>query len=221
MTEHMSSKNKACHSDVRRFVADEGAVKESGLHEETRSVLHALLFEPISDRGKSEPCFSCRMTENPSNGRQDVSFHLNECALFVRIAARLCKLLNGRHAIFGIFEFGCNPESSAANELIVLLEDNALGYISVDNVNGKIQSLWTQTMLLMDLNKKVDEIWSHVPLQLRLHIDEFDVWVCSNLHVIHVFLHIITVFGFHEIQQLAFVKHLLLRALRRKQSLRW
>jgi hypothetical protein len=54
----------------------------------------------------------------------------------------------------------------------VLLVDDPFRDVSVDNVEREVEDFGTESELLVDLDEEVDEVWSHVPLEFGLHVDE-------------------------------------------------
>lgn len=84
-------------------------MEQGDFHEKARGVLDPLLLETIPDGRQPQPSFCCWMAENPANGGKDVTFHLDEGAFFIRVAASSGKLLHSWHAIFGILELGRDP----------------------------------------------------------------------------------------------------------------
>jgi hypothetical protein len=151
-------------------------MEEGDLHDEARSVLNALFFQAVTHGCQSKPRLCCWVAEDPANGRKNVAFHLNESALFVRITARGSQLLDCWHAIFCVFELGSDPkcgakrrkrmslneavgasqENAPSDQLVVLLEDDALGHVAVDNVHGEVERLGSKRVLLVDFDEEVD-----------------------------------------------------------------
>lgn len=70
--------------------------------------------------------------------------------------------------MFGIAVLGRNPQTGAAHQLIVSLEDNAFAAVPIDNVNRQVQGVAGQLQAQMGFNQKVQQVRSHVPLQLGL-----------------------------------------------------
>ena len=99
-----------------------------------------------------------------------MAFHLNEGGFFICVAADLNKVLYRRDTFFGILKFCSDPESCTANKLVVLDVDDATGNVAIDDVEGEIQCLWTETECEMNLNEKVDKTRAHVPSDFRLLI---------------------------------------------------
>jgi hypothetical protein len=126
------------------------------------------------DASKTQPRLCSRVSEDPVYGRQNVSLHLDKGALVVGAAAHLSELGDGGHPVLGVLELGGDPEGRTADELVVFLIYNAARDVAIDEVECEVESFRAQTVLLVDLDEKVDEIRSHVPLQLGLHIDELD-----------------------------------------------
>lgn len=48
------------------------------------------------------------------------------------------------------------------------LEDNAFAAVPIDNIDGQVQRVAGQLQAQMGFNQKVQQVWSHVPLQLGL-----------------------------------------------------
>lgn len=55
----------------------------------------------------------------------------------------------------------------------MFLVDDALGYVSIDDVEREVEDFGAETELLMDFDEEVDEVGTHVPLEFGLHVDEF------------------------------------------------
>jgi hypothetical protein len=56
----------------------------------------------------------------------------------------------------------------------VLLVYDPLGDVSVNEVDGEVEDLGSESALLMDLDKELDEEGTHVPLELGLHLHQLD-----------------------------------------------
>jgi hypothetical protein len=54
----------------------------------------------------------------------------------------------------------------------MLLVDDPLGDISIDNVEREVENFGTESELLVDLDEKVDQVRTHVPLKFGLHVDK-------------------------------------------------
>ena len=74
-----------------------------------------------------------------------------------------------------------DPEGSAADELVVLLEDDALGDVAVDDVHCEVEDLGPEPELLVDLDEEIDEVRLHVRLELGLELHADEVGHCDAL----------------------------------------
>lgn len=139
-------------------------MKEGDLHDEPRDVLRSLLLELTGDAGETEPCLGRRVPDDPVDRREDVALHLDEGALVVRATAHLAQLGHGGDAVLGVLELRSDPKRCAPDELVVLLEHDALRDVAVDNVEREVERLGSKAELLVDFDEEVDEVWPHVPL---------------------------------------------------------
>lgn len=111
LAEHEPRKHQRTDCNVRRLECDEGTVEEGDFHQKARDVLDPLLLQSKAHRCQPQPCFCRWMTQDPANSGKDVTLHLNEGTLFVRVAASLGKLLHCRYTVLGVFKFSSDPES--------------------------------------------------------------------------------------------------------------
>lgn len=108
------------------------------------------------------------MAESPLDSRKNMAFHLYEGGFLVSISADGDEVLDRWHAVLGLLELGGNPEGGATNKLIVLYVYNAAGDVSIDDVESKIKRFGSQAEGKVNLDKKVYQTRSHVPLDLWL-----------------------------------------------------
>lgn len=175
LAEHVPRKQQRRHGDVGGVILDELAVEEGELHEEAGDVLGAGVLDGAGDAGKAQPGFGGRVPDDPLDGREDVTLHLDERLLIVRVGAHLDEFRQGWNAVLCVLELGGDPQRSAADELVVLLEDDALRDIAVDDVEGEVEGFGSQAVLKVNLDEEVDKEATHVPLELRLLVDEVGV----------------------------------------------
>lgn len=174
LAEHEASEEEGGDGELGGLEGDVLLVEESDLHHETRDVLRSLLLDLPRHARQPQPRLRRRVPHDPVDRRQDVTLHLDERALVVRPAAHLAQLWHRRHAIFGVLKLGRDPERRAADELVVLFEDDALRNVAVDDVEGEVERFRSKAMLLVDLDEEVDEVGAHVPLELGLLVDKVD-----------------------------------------------
>jgi hypothetical protein len=125
------SEHDGTGSDVVGLDTNMVSVVEGDLHEEPGNILGPLFFTSFLVE-QSQPSFGSRMTKSPSDGSEDVTFHLNESILVVCLAAHFRQLLDEGYLVFGLFKLGGGPHGSATNQLVMLLVDDSLRYVSVD-----------------------------------------------------------------------------------------
>ena len=97
-----------------------------------------------------------------------------------------------------VLELCSDPEGRAADELVVLFEDNPPGDVSVDDVDGEVEGFWAETGVGVDLNKEVDKVAAHAPVELRLGVDEGEVAEGLHFHEVHVVADVLKVLGLVE-----------------------
>lgn len=175
LAEHVAREEEGGHGDVRLVAADELAVEERELHEEARDVLGARLLDRARHAREAQPRLGGRVPDDPADRLEDVTLHLDEGALVVRVAAHVDELWQRRHAVLGVLELGGDPQRGAPDELVVLLEDDALRDVAVDDVEREVERLGAEVLLEVDLDEEVDEVRAHVPPQLGLLVDEVGV----------------------------------------------
>lgn len=116
-----------------------------------------------------------RGTDGPVEGVEDMHLHLSEHAGVVEATAHVAKLVYLRHPVLLVPVLGGNQESGTAHQLVVLLVDDTPGAVSVEEVDGKEQSLGEQREGGVGFDEKVDEVRPHEPLNLALHVDEIGI----------------------------------------------
>lgn len=166
----MSRQRQSSQGDGGGRVFDELSVEQSDLHEEARNVLDLHVLRNRTTTHQPKPSFGRRMSQGPLDGRQDVSLHLDESRLLVRIATDAGEVLHSGNALLGVFKLGGNPQSSTPNQLIVLDVDDPTRNVSVNDVERQIKRLGSKPEGEVDLNKKVDKTGAHVPANFGLLI---------------------------------------------------
>lgn len=151
-------------ADVRRHVADFAVV---------------LLISP--DDGLEE--VDGGVANVPLQSVEDMHFHLREHACIVKAAAHVVELVDLWHTVLLVAILGSNQQCCTANELVMLLVDNPLRAVSVEEVDGQEQRFPQQRKGCMCLNQEVDEVWTHKPLDLTLHVDQ--VGIREGLILLH------------------------------------
>jgi hypothetical protein len=68
---------------------------------------------------------------------------LDECVLVVCLAAHFRQFLDEGYLVFGIFKLGGSPHGGTSNQLVMFLVDDSLGYVSVDQVQSKVEDFGT------------------------------------------------------------------------------
>lgn len=117
----------------------------------------------------------CRVTDGPFQRVEDVHFHLGEHAGIVKSAAHVVELVNLGNAVFLVTVLGRDKERSAANKLIVLFVDYAFRTVAVEEVDCEKEGLREQSEGSVGLNQEVDEVRTHEPLDLALHVNEIGI----------------------------------------------
>ena len=131
--------HQSAMSDEGRSDTDEFSVEEGDFHDESSDALDLWVFEVSPGHVDPQPGFSGGVTEVPSDGREDVTFHLDEGRLVVRLAAHVAELADERDLVLAVFKLGGDPQSSASDQLVMLLVDDSLGDVSVDDVHGEVE----------------------------------------------------------------------------------
>lgn len=145
---------------------------------ETQSALSAEHAKAHSEGGGQvrlgaedpQPGLGGRVTQIPVDGGQDVELHLHESVLLVSAVAQLLQVANGGNAFLGVLEFGGQPESDAADELVVLLVDDAAGDVAIEDGQGQVEGFGAEAEVKVDLDEEVEEMAAHVPLEFGLLI---------------------------------------------------
>src|ERR1700733_2099349 len=101
--------------------------------------------------------------------------HLGEHLLVVERAAHRLKLSDERNTIFIVSVLGRNQEGRTANQLIVTLVDDTARAVPVDEVDSEKEGLGEELEGSVGLDEKVNEIWSHKPLDLLLDVDRRNI----------------------------------------------
>ena len=83
------------------------------------------------------------MTEVPSDGGKDVTFHLNKGRLVVCLAAHFSQLLDEGYLVLRVLKLGGSPHGSTTDELIVFLVYDSFRNVSVDEVDGEVEDFGT------------------------------------------------------------------------------
>jgi hypothetical protein len=101
---------------------------------------------------------------------------LCEHAGVIESAAHVVKFVNLGNAVLLVTILGSDEQCSASNQLVVLLVHNSLRAVSIEEVNREEESLGKEAEGGMGLDEEVDQVRSHEPLDLALHIDEGSIW---------------------------------------------
>lgn len=111
------------------------------------------------------------MANGPVEGAENVDLHFSEHGVVVDVRAHSVELLHSGNSGLFVLVLGCNPERSASDELVMLLECNSAGTVSVDDVPAEEEGLGLQLEGGVHLDEEVDEVRSHEPLHLRLEVN--------------------------------------------------
>ena len=186
-----SCENKHTSGNGGRSVLYELMVEEGNLHQELRNMLRLGVLHDCVTASEVEPCFGSRVPHNPLDCVEDVMLHLDKGRLIVGFTTDLGELVDGGHALLGIFELGGDPKGGAAHELVVFGIHDLAGYIMVDNVKGEVKRFGTEMEGEVDLDEKVNQTRMHVPPDLGLLVHGGGGGHCTKLFGIsqHVFTH--------------------------------
>jgi hypothetical protein len=62
--------------------------------------------------------------------------------------------------------------------------DYATGAVTVEKVDGKEESFWEQLEGSVSLNKKIEQIGAHEPLDFSLNVNGVDIWQSLRLQIV-------------------------------------
>ena len=133
------------------------------------------------------------MADHPVESLKNVPFHLSEHVVVVKGAAHGLELLDGWHTLLAVTVLGGDEEGGTANELVVALVDNATRAVPVEEVDGEEESIWQELESVVSLEKKVEKIRPHEPLDLLLDFNGVDVRHRFLLHELHVVKNVVFV----------------------------
>lgn len=100
-----------------------------------------------------------------------MDLHFPEHGVIVDIGTHGVELLDGGNSGLLVLVLGRNPESRAADQLVVLLEGYSSCAVPVYDVPAEKEGLGLELEGGMHLDYEVDEIGSHEPLDLWLEVD--------------------------------------------------
>ncbi len=116
-----------------------------------------------------------RVTDNPVQGLQNMPLHLGEHVVVVKRAAHGLELPNGGHTLLAVSVLRCDQESGTAYELVVSLIHDSTRAVAIQKIDREVQCFRQQSEGVMSFQKEIEQIRSHVPLNLRLDLDGGDV----------------------------------------------
>lgn len=176
---------------VERELAEETGHSSDGRMERLRTV-HVVtgvslrssvgVFDEVLHR-ELETFFKRGTAERPFERRQDVSFHLHEHLLVIGIAAHDGELLERGHPGLLVLVLGRYPQGRAPHELVVALEYDTLGAISVNDIEAAEEGLGLELEGAVEFDNEVEQKRTHEPLDLWLQVDHGRVDVAGGLEV--------------------------------------
>lgn len=175
-----SCQSVRCPGHNRWLGGDEVAVVERDLAEvggHVPDLTVVLLVGP--DDGLEE--VDGRVADVPLEGVEDVHLHLGEHACVVQTTAHIVELVDLGDTVLLVAVLGSNQECCTADKLVVLLIDYPLGAVPIKQVDGQKQRFPQERESSMCLDQEVNEIGSHKPLDLTLHVDEVGIGQCLVL----------------------------------------
>jgi hypothetical protein len=102
------AKHDGTGSDVICLDPDVILVIESDLHEESGDILGLLVFSSLLVE-QPQPCLGSRSTEVPSDGAENMTFHLDKGRLVVCLAAHFRQFPYQGYLVLGFLELGGGP----------------------------------------------------------------------------------------------------------------
>ena len=173
-------------------------------------VAAARLVERVDHAAK--PRFGSRMTEFPVNSVEDVTLHLHKAALLVDVAAKRLEVGGRGDVLLFVLVLCRDPERRAADELVMLLVDDATRAIAVHDIDREVERLLAKMEDLVKLDEEIHERGAHVHFDIDLllhssfarHRSLLHAWLdgravkslqtTTNLHTMHVLEDIVPVF---------------------------
>lgn len=166
------SQRCACHDgwpDTDKLLVEQGYLGEVSCHAFDLRIVIDLLENHL------KKALDSRMPNNPVKGLQNMPLHLNKHILVVEIAAHRLELADGRNPVLLVPVLGSNEHGCTSNELVVALVHHPAGAVSVEEVDSEVERLGKEGEGGVCLDKEVQEIRTHEPLDFRLDIDAGDV----------------------------------------------
>lgn len=111
----------------------------------------------------------------PVQSVENVHFHLREHAGIVKSAAHVVELIDLGDSILLVSILGGDQKGGATNELIVLLVNDTLGAVAIEKVDGEEERFGQERKGSVGLDKEIDKVRAHEPLDLALHVDEVSI----------------------------------------------
>ena len=128
---------------VQRHLGDvRGHMLQLGIE---RNLCHSKL-EKASDGG---------MADHPTESLQDMPFHLREHVVLVQGAAHGLELANGWDTVLAVTILSSNEQRRTADKLVVALVHHSAGAVTVEDVNGKMESLRKQMKCMVSFEQEV------------------------------------------------------------------
>ena len=101
--------------------------------------------------------------------------HLHEHVVIVERATHGLQFLDRGDLLFAISVLGSDQEGGTANQLVVALVDHSFGAVTVEQVDGEEQCLGEQLKSHVRFHQEVEQVGSHVPLNLSLNVNGVDI----------------------------------------------
>lgn len=176
----LPAKNSPCQGQRsprhgRWLGRDKVTVVERDLADVGSHVLNLLVVPLLRDNELGEEVDG-RVTNGPIESVENMHLHLGEHASIIKSTAHVVELVDLGNTVLLVAILGSDQQSSAANKLVVLLVHDPFRAVTVQEVDSEEQCLGQQLEGSVGLDEEVDEVGTHKPLDLSLHVDEASIW---------------------------------------------
>lgn len=138
------------------------------------------------------------VADGPLESVEHVALHLAEHVLLVGTAAHVFEVRDCGHTALFVLVLGGDPQTGAADELVVLLVHDSLGAVAVNEVDGQEEGLGLEPQGDVGLDDKVQQVGAHVPLELGLEVHHGRLGQRLVLHPGHVGDNVVSVLGLYS-----------------------
>mmetsp|Transcript_74653 Transcript_74653/g.218707 ORF Transcript_74653/g.218707 Transcript_74653/m.218707 type:complete len:264 (-) Transcript_74653:573-1364(-) len=168
---------------VRRIVLHHLVVDQRELQKVVRQVA-VRIGAAVHDLVPLEEVHRCRQADLEVERREHRDLHLDDLVLAVRLVRDVDEVVDLRRIL--LLKLGSDEEGGDADKLKVPPRGGSLLQVAVDDADAQEEGQGAQLVLLVDVNKPVNEDGAHLRVDVRLLVHVTRLRQTVRLHLLHI-----------------------------------